>query len=106
MDIYFRTHIFKKAAVLQTGFQLMYFSEYYADAYMPELRMFYIQNNQKIGNYPYLDVYLTLMVKRVRIFVKMSHLNSYLGDYRYYMAPSYPARDARFSFGASWRFHD
>ncbi len=106
MDIYFRTTIFKKAGTLQTGFQVTYFSEYYADAYMPELRLFYVQNDKKIGNYPYLDVYITLMVKRARLFVKMSHLNSYLGDYRYYLAPHYPARDARFSFGASWRFHD
>ncbi len=106
IDLYFRTPIFKKAAIVQTGFQVTYFSEYYADAYMPELRLFYVQDKMKIGNYPYVDVYLTLMVKRARLFIKMSHLNGYFGDYRYYLAPNYPARDARFSFGASWRFHD
>ena len=106
MDIYFRTQIFKKAGTIQTGFQVTYFSEYYADAYMPSLRLFHIQNEKKIGNYPYLDVYLTLMVKSARMFVKMSHFNSYFGNYNYYLAPNYPARDARFSFGVSWRFHD
>ncbi len=106
MDIYLRSPIFKKAAVLQTGFQVTYFSEYYADAYMPALRLFYLQNTKKIGNYPYLDYYITLMVKRARIFFKVAHFNSYFGDYRYYLAPNYPARDSRFCFGVSWRFHD
>ena len=106
LDIYFRAPIFKHAAILQTGFQFMYFSEYYADAYMPELRLFYIQNNKKIGNYPFADFYVTLMVKRARLFFRAAHLNGYLGDYRYYLAPSYPAQDAGFYFGASWRFHD
>ena len=106
MDLYFRTPIFKQAATLQTGFQVTYFSEYYADAYMPELRLFHLQDNKKIGNYPYVDFYLTLMVKRARLFFKMAHFNSYFGDYRYYLAPNYPARDSRFYFGVSWRFHD
>ncbi|HJN05909.1 MAG TPA: putative porin [Bacteroidales bacterium] len=106
VDIYLRSPIFKSAAVLQTGFQVTYFSEYYADAYMPELRLFYLQNNKKIGNYPYIDFYVTLMVKRARLFFKVAHLNSYFGDYRYYLAPNYPARDSRFCFGVSWRFHD
>lgn len=106
LDMYFRTPIFKHAATLQTGFQITYFSEYYADAYMPALRLFHIQNDTKIGNYPYVDFYVTLMVKRARLFFRMAHFNSYFGDYSYYLAPHYPARDSRFYFGVSWRFHD
>jgi hypothetical protein len=105
-NIYFRSPVFKKAATLQTGFEFHYFTEYYADAYMPELRAFYLQNEKKIGNYIYADVYITLEVKRARLFAKYSHVNSFLGDYRYYLAPHYPARDARFYFGIAWRFHD
>ncbi len=106
LNIYYRTPIFKKAGTIQTGFQITYFTDYYANAYMPELRLFYLQDEKKIGNYPYVDFYLTLMVKRARLFFKMSHLNSYLGDYNYYLTPHYPARDASFHFGVSWRFHD
>jgi hypothetical protein len=73
---------------------------------MPELRRFYIQNEKEIGNYLYADVYITLEVKRAKLFVKYSHINSFLGYYNYYLAPHYPARDARFYFGAAWRFHD
>jgi hypothetical protein len=106
MNLYFRSDVFKKAATLQAGFQLNYFTSYYADAYMPELRRFYIQNEKKIGNYVYADVYLTLQIKTATIFVKYSHINSFLGYYNYYLAPHYPARDGRFYFGAAWRFHD
>jgi hypothetical protein len=106
MNIFFKSVVFKNAATLQTGFQLNYFTSYYADAYMPELRRFYIQNDKKIGNYLYADVYLTLQVKTAAIFMKYSHLNSLFGNYSYYLAPHYPARDARFYFGVAWRFHD
>lgn len=106
MDLYFKSPIFKKAATLQTGFQLRYFTAYFADAYMPELRMFYIQNEKEIGGYLFVDFYTSLKVKRAVLFFKIAHLNGYLGDYRYYNAPHYPARDARFYFGVSWRFHD
>ncbi len=106
MNIYFRSEVFKKAATLQTGFQLNYFTSYYADNYMPELRRFYIQNEKEIGNYLYADIYITLEVKRAKLFVKYSHINSFLGYYNYYLVPHYPARDARFYFGAAWRFHD
>jgi len=105
-NIYFRSPVFKRAATVQIGFQFHYFTNYYADAYMPELRAFYQQNEKIIGNYIYADVYLTLEVKRAQLFIKYSHLNSYFGNYTYYLAPHYPARDARFYFGATWRFHD
>lgn len=106
MDLYFQHTIFKKAATLKTGFQVTYFTAYYADAYMPELRVFYLQDEKKIGNYPYVDFYVTLVVKRARMFFKWAHLNGYLNDNRYFSSPHYPSRDARLYFGVSWRFHD
>ena len=105
LNIYFKSTIFKKAGTIQTGFQFTYFTSYFADAYMPELRAFHLQNNKEIGNYLYADFYLTLNVKRANLFFKAAHLNSYLGNYSYYNAPHYPSRDARFYFGISWRFY-
>jgi len=105
MDIFFKNKIFKKAALLQTGFQLTYFTSYYANAYMPALRAFYIQNEQEIGNFLIADVYLTLEVKRARLFMKYAHFNSSFSPQDYYLSPNYPARDARFYFGVSWRFY-
>jgi hypothetical protein len=106
LNIYFRSTIFKDAATVQTGFQINYYTAFYADAYMPELRAFYLQNDKKIGNYVFADFYVSLNVKRAILFFKAAHLNSYLGDYRYYNTPHYPGRDARFYFGVSWRFYN
>ena len=106
VDLFFKSYVFKRAATLQTGFELNYFTAFYADAYMPALRDWYVQNNQKIGNYLFADVYVTLKVKAARMFVKYAHFNSLLKNYNYYLAPRYPARDARFYFGVSWRFHN
>lgn len=105
-DIFFKSPLFKRAATIQTGFELYYFTSYSAYAYMPAIRDWYNQNDQKIGNYLYADVYLTLKVKNARMFVKYAHVNGLLGNYTYYLAPGYPARDARFYFGITWRFHN
>ena len=106
LNLYFRSPVFKRAATVQTGFQLNYFSAFKADAYMPALRDFYIQNETTIGNYIYADVYVTLQIKTARIFFKYAHFNSLLGNYSYFSAPHYPSRDARFYLGINWRFHD
>lgn len=106
VDIFFRSPIFKRAATVQTGFQINYFTSFYAKAYMPALRDWHTQQTERIGNNIYADVYLTLMVKAARLFVKYAHFNSSFTGYNYYIAPGYPARDAGFYFGINWRFHN
>lgn len=101
----FSQSLFNNAAVLQPGFNLRWFSAYYADAYMPALRSFYLQNDTKIGNYPYLDVYIALKVKRANIYVQYANLLGLTGDFNYFTTPHYPMRDARFYFGVNWRFY-
>ena len=106
LNVFFRKPVFKNAATLQTGIQFRYFTRFYANGYMPELRAFYIQNNVEIGNYLWADVYLTMKIQRARIFVKMSNITGYFEGYNYFLAPHYPDRDPRYYFGVSWRFHD
>lgn len=106
MNLFFKSLVFKKAATLQTGVQLRYFTAYRANAYMPELRAFYLQNDVQTGNYLWADVYVTLKVKRARLFIKMRNVTGYFEGYNYWLAPHYPDRDAGFYFGVSWRFHD
>lgn len=106
IDLFFKSPIFKRAATLQVGFELTYFTKYYADAYMPALRDWYIQNDQQIGNTLFADVYLTLKVKNARLFLKYAHFNGLFSASNYYMAPQYPARDARFYLGVNWKFYN
>ncbi len=98
--------LFKNAAVLQPGVDLFYNTAYYASAYMPATRMFYLQDEKKIGNYVYMDIFINLMVKRFRFFVKYQHMNSLWSENRYYMIPHYPIQEAKIKFGLSWSFYD
>ncbi len=106
VSVYPTWSLFKNAAVLQPGVDLTYNTAYYASAYMPALRMFYLQDEKKIGNYPYIDVFVNLMVKRFRIFVKYQHLNGLWSKNRYYMVPHYPSQGQSFKWGLSWSFYD
>lgn len=98
--------LFKKALLIEGGISGYYYTSYYADAYMPELRMFYRQSVEKFGNYPYMDVFLNMKVKRARIFIRYQHFNAGLMGYSYYTTPHYPGADAAFKAGVSWVFYD
>ncbi|MBN2639882.1 MAG: hypothetical protein JXR65_12440 [Bacteroidales bacterium] len=106
LDLYFRGWIFNHAGKLQSGVQLYYFTSYYGDTYMPELRSFYLQNKTLIGDYPFVDVYATLKVKTFRIFFKGRNLTGLLGNYHYFVSPHYPSGLPGFSMGVCWRFHN
>ncbi len=98
--------LFQKALHAQAGISGTYHSEWFQDAYMPALRAFYRQNSYIAGNYPYLDVFVNLNIKRARLFVKYEHFNAGLMNYTYMMVPDYPQADAAFKFGISWLFFD
>jgi len=98
--------LFKKALHAQAGISGTYHSEWYQDAYMPAIRAFYKQRTYMAGNYPYLDAFVNLNIKRARIFVKYEHFNAALMGYNYMIVPDYPQADAAFKFGISWLFFD
>jgi len=106
VTVHFTQSLFKNAATIQPGIEVYYFTDYYANAYMPALRSFYIQNEKKIGNCFYADVFLNFKIKRVLFFVKYQHFNAGFSGYNYYTVPHYPMQDAAFKFGISWRFYD
>ena len=103
---YFSHFFFKKALTAQFGIEGTFFSSYYPNAYMPATREFYLQNNFKSDNYPFIDFFVNLKIKRARIYLKFDHVNSGLMGYNYYMIPHYPMSDRAFKFGISWMFYD
>ena len=88
---------------MQPSITINYFTEYYADAYMPSLRTFYLQNEVKVGNFPYIDLCITFKVKEANIFVQYTNMYSLTKNYRYFTTPHYPMRDSRFCLGVKWR---
>ncbi len=105
-SLYLKDRIFKNKMGIQLGADLYFNTSYLAKAYMPSLGQFYKQTTKKVGNYPYVDLFLNMSVKRARMFVKVAHFNSGMAGNTYYSAPGYPAADRTFIFGVSWIFFD
>jgi len=106
LTICYNIDLFKNVLKTQAGINVLYNTSYYANAYNPALRSFFLQDQEKFGNYPYGDVFVNFKVKRARIFIKYQHANAGLLGYTYMMVPGYPQADASLKFGVSWVFFD
>ena len=103
---YYQNRLFKRVLGLQFGIDVFYTTKFYADAYMPSIMQFYNQRKEKIGNYPKMDVFLTLNIKRADIFVKYDHFNEFFGNRNYLSATNYAIGPATVKFGLRWNFFD
>ena len=95
--------IFHKAATLHPSITVRYFTKYYADAYMPATRTFYLQNDVEIGNFPFIDLALAIKVKKAHIYAAYSNMFLLTGDHNSFIAPHYPMRDSKIFIGVNWR---
>ena len=95
--------IFHKAATLLPSLTVRYFTKYYADAYMPATRTFYLQNEVEIGNFPFIDLAVALKVKKAHIFAVYSNMFLLTGNYDAFIAPHYPMRSSKVFIGINWR---
>ncbi len=98
--------VISKVLFTQLGIDTRYFTEYYADAYDPATGFFYLQNEEKIGNYPFIDVYANLRLKRTRLFFKLMNVGTEFINKEYYTVPGYPMNRRTFRLGVAWSFYD
>lgn len=103
MKIGYSQPIFKQAATLQPSLTVQYFTKYHADAYMPALRTFYLQDDILIGNFPFIDLAIAINVKQADIYVQYSNLFLLTGNHNSFIAPHYPMRDSKIFIGVNWR---
>lgn len=106
---------------LQTifGVNVYYNTMFYGYEYSPATSQFYVQSDKEIGNYPLMDVFINIKLKRVRFFTQIQHINSSWFEQRYYSAVHYPynqgldidteewrIRLIAWKFGLSWSFYE
>jgi len=107
--IFFQKSTFKNALVLKIGADARWFSEYYAQAYDPATRLFYLQQTRKQGNYPFIDFYIQGKVKSFDGFLKLEHANFEQFNTQfpnsYYSTLGYSLPPRRIVFGVSWKFY-
>jgi hypothetical protein len=99
-------NLFKNAMQLQAGVDVTWFSEFTAEAYMPAVSQFYLQNSRTVGNYAYIDPWVSFRIKPVRVFIKAEHVNAGLMGRKYFLLDHYVHNDLAFKIGLSWLFND
>ena len=103
--LYYQDHFFKNALFLQTGVTFQYFTKYNMNAYDPVLAEFYVQNDQELGGFPLVDIFLNAKIRQTRIYFIYENFTTLFGSKNdYFAAPTYPYRDAVLRFGLVWNF--
>ena len=90
----------------QFGVEVLYNTPYHGYSYMPATGRFFRQNLTLTGDYPYVNAFLNVKLKRTRFFLMLDHVNSGLTGYNYFMVPSYPMNIRMFKYGLAWTFYD
>ncbi len=106
-SLFVELNIFRKALLLQTGFDLRYNTLFYADAYSPFLGAFYQQHEYQVGNTLWTDFFVSGQIKHAILYAKVLHLNTLIrNNPSYFMLPHYPGQDLTLQWGVIWRFFD
>lgn len=103
---FFEFSLVRDVLTMQAGFDFYYNTSYQAYAFMPATGLFYNQDVRKLGNYPYLDVFISAKLKRTRAFFKVEHPYAQLISKNYFQVLNYPMPGMNMKFGLSWSFYD
>ncbi|MDR1698512.1 MAG: putative porin [Prevotellaceae bacterium] len=103
---WYYTNVLFKVLTAQLGAEVRYFSEYYAPNYMPAIGQFFVQSGQKVGNYPFVNIYGNFHLKTVRFFVNYTHANFDISEPNYFLIPNYPVNPSMVRLGVSWNFYN
>ena len=107
LSYYYEFWVKRDVLRVQIGLDGRFNTSYYAQGYNPALSVFYNQNEVKIGNYPYVDAFVSAKWKRMRILFKYQHLNKGLfGNGEAFQVARYPLNPGMFKLGISWAFYD
>jgi hypothetical protein len=103
-SVFYENELFHHALLLRFGADFFYNTAYYGYAYMPITDQYYLENSTKLGNYLYIDPFVSFRIKTFRMFVKMENVTSGYVPYNYYYALHYPITDRVLRFGIVWDF--
>ena len=89
---------------VQLGVDCDYYTRYYAPSYQPATMVFRRQQETKIGNYPFMNLYASCRLYKTRFFVMVSHINQGWFSRDYFSMPLYPLNPRKFQIGLSVDF--
>lgn len=95
-------YIFKKALLINTGLEGIWYSPFKRSEYIPLLNDFIYHSSEKTVNMPILNFYLEFKVKGFRGFARVQQIQQLWTENNSY-ANFYPYRNTYFIFGFNWR---
>jgi len=105
----FNQKFFDDVLHFNIGYDLHYNTKYYAYGYTPVTGVFYNQKEKKIGEYPFLDIFASIKVKRTLFFTKYEQITGLLDEdsiigNQYYTAYHYLNTGPILRIGITWIF--
>ena len=95
---------FHKAAFVQIGATVKYYSSFYADAYSPILSDYVVQDAVEIAGEPLFSAFFNAKIQQTRLYFNAENLGAAWNGNNRLAAPDYPYRDFILRFGIVWNF--
>jgi len=104
INLFYQTKAFKKAAEIQAGVKVYYFSKFASREYSPILNEYILPgtNGYSIGGQPIADIYINMRVKRMYFYIEGQHINETFMQNKSFTSPNYPIYDFRLNLGIVW----
>jgi len=102
---YIEHEVVRGVLSVQLGANMAFNTAWYAQAYNPALGIFHNQNERKIGDFPYVDLFANLQWKRTSIFVKYLNVGQSWANGDYFSALHYIRPQKVVQFGIHWPFY-
>ena len=87
------------------GGECLYYPSYNVPTYDAALGIFKPQDKVSYGGFPFINAFMTIKYKPIKLFVKYTGLYALLAEQNYPIA-GYPQTNGTISFGLSWLFYN
>jgi hypothetical protein len=103
-NFFFQSQAFKKAAEIQAGLKVYYFSKFASRDYFPILNEYILPDASSfsIGGQPIVDLYINMKVKKMFFYVEGQQIGTLISNNKAYAFPHYPVYDFRLNIGIVW----
>lgn len=104
VNLFYQTLAFKKAAEIQAGVKIYYFSKFGSRDYSPILNEYLLPDSKafSIGGQPIADLYINMKVKKMFFFIEGQQIGTIISNNKAYAFPHYPVYDFRLNIGIVW----
>ena len=102
----FREGLISKTTPWRFGLDIIGCTDFRANAYQTQSGLFYLQDTFKNKGLIQANFYVSVKVRRARIFAMMEHVNAGINGMNAYVIPNYPLPDRLLKLGFNWVFFD